>query len=57
MSEIIIISEGTKHRELIEVTTLSNKKKTSKTFHQTKINERWIDNKRLKPKTIVKYNN
>uniref|UniRef100_A0A6H1ZW42 Uncharacterized protein n=1 Tax=viral metagenome TaxID=1070528 RepID=A0A6H1ZW42_9ZZZZ len=50
MKEIKVISEGRKHRELIEVVKLGNGKKTSKTFHQTLVNGKWINNTNLKKK-------
>ena len=37
-----IISEGKKHRELVEIT-----KQGSRTYHQTKINGEWIDTRSL----------
>ena len=48
MKEIKVISEGRTHRELIEVVQLKNRKKTSRTFHQTLVNGKWVNNTDLK---------
>ena len=42
------ISEGEKKRECVEILQSSNGKKISITFHQTKINGKWINNKELR---------
>lgn len=43
---IHIISEGMKHRELVEITG-QDKKKSSRTYHQTKIGDKWINTRDL----------
>ncbi|MCK4664634.1 MAG: hypothetical protein KAT68_17325 [Bacteroidales bacterium] len=44
-----IVSEGIKYRELIEISK-QGKKKSSRTFHQTRINDKWINNRDFKKK-------
>jgi len=44
----IVISSGDKHRELVEITTGKKGKKTSETYHQTKIGGEWVNNRDIR---------